>query len=56
MVADALSRKPLTNAIPCIENPLMDEIKRHYTIDGFLKFLFERLPKEARTVEKIDNF
>ena len=30
VVADALSRIPLANAISCIRNPLMDEIKEHY--------------------------
>ena len=34
----------------------MDEIKRHYATDDFLKFLFESLSKEARTAEKIRKY
>ena len=56
MVADALSRKPLTNAISCIRNSLMDEIKGHYAIDDFFKFSFESLSKEARTTDEIEKF
>ena len=56
MVADALSRRPLANAISCIRNPLIDEIKGRYTTDDFFKFSFESLSKEARTADEIEKF
>ena len=56
MVVDAIFRRPLANAISRIRDSLMDEIKMHYTIDDFCKFLFESLSKEARTVDEIDKF
>ena len=45
VVADALSRRPLANAISCIRNSLMDEIKMHYIDDDFFKLPFESLSK-----------
>ena len=56
VVADDLSRRPLANAISCIRNSLMDEIKMHYVKDDFFKIPFESLSKEARTVDEIDKF
>ena len=56
VVADALSRRPLANAISCIRNSLMDEIKLHYPNDDFFKIPFESLSKEARTMNEIDKF
>lgn len=56
VVADALSRRFLANAISCIRNSLIDEIKTHYASDDVLKLPFESLCKEARTVEEIDRF
>ena len=56
MVADTLFRRPLANAISCIRNPLIDEIKEHYAINDFFKLSFESLSKKARTTEKIEKF
>ena len=56
VVADALSRRLLANAISCIGNSLIDEIKMHYANDDFFKFPFESLFKETRSVDEIENF
>jgi hypothetical protein len=56
VVADALSRRPLANAISCIRNSLIDEIKIHYVDDEFFKLSFESLSKEARTGNEIEKF
>jgi hypothetical protein len=56
VVVDALSRRPLANAISCIRNSLMDEIKMHYIDDEFFNIPFENLSKEARTTNKIEKF
>jgi hypothetical protein len=56
VVADALSRRPLANAISCIRNSLIDEIKDHYVNDDILRVPYESLSKEARTSEEIEKF
>jgi hypothetical protein len=56
VVADALSRRPFANAILCIKNSLMNEIKMHYIDDEFFNIPFENLSKEARTTNKIEKF
>ena len=56
VVADALSKRPLTNAISCIGNSLIDEIKMHYVNDDFFKFPFESLSKETRSIDEIEKF
>ena len=56
VVADALSRRPLANAVSCIRNSLMDEIKMHYIDDEFFNIPFESLSKEARTTDEIEKF
>ena len=43
VVVDALCRRPLANAISCIENSLMDDIKMHYIGDKFFSIPFENL-------------
>jgi hypothetical protein len=66
-VADALSRRPLANAISCIRNSLIDEIKVHYVnvhyvkvhyvkVHDVLRVPYESLGKEARTSEEIEKF
>ena len=56
VVADALSRRPIANAISCVQIFLMDEIKMDYIDDEFFNILFESLSKEARTANKIEKF
>ena len=56
VVVDALSRRPLENAMSCIGNSLIDEIKMHYANDDFFKFPFESLSKETRSVDEIEKF
>jgi hypothetical protein len=56
VVADALSRRPLANAISCIRNSLIDEIKVHYVNDDVLRIPYESLGKEARISEEIEKF
>ena len=43
IVADALSRRPLANAISYIRNSLMDEIKIRYIDYEFFSIPFESL-------------
>ena len=56
VVADGLSRRSLANAILCIGNSLIDEIKMHYANDDFFKFSFESSSKETRFVNEIEKF
>jgi hypothetical protein len=56
VVVDALSKRPLANAISCIKNSLIDEIKVHYVNDDVLRIPYEFLSKEARTSEEIEKF
>ena len=55
VVADALSRRPVANAISCVQIFLMDETKMDYIDDEFFNILFESLSKEARTANKIEK-
>ena len=54
MVVDAISKRPLANAISCIKNSLIDGIKIYYTNDDLKKNPFESLIKKVRTVDKIN--
>jgi hypothetical protein len=56
VVADALSRQPLANAISCIKNSLIYKINVHYVTDDVLMVPYETLGKEARTSEEIEKF
>ena len=38
VIVDALSRRPLPNAISCIINSSIEEIKAHYASDEFFKY------------------
>ena len=49
VVADALFRRPMVNAISCIKNSLIDEIKMHYVDDEVFSLPCESLIKESRT-------
>ena len=51
-----MSRIPLANAISCIRNSLVDEIKMHYIDDEFFNITFGKLSKEAQTANKIEKF
>jgi hypothetical protein len=46
----------LVNAISCIINSLIDEIKVHYVNYDVLRVPYESLDKEARTSEEIEKF
>ena len=56
VVVDALSRRPLTNAILCIKNSLIDEIKTYYANENFFKNPLEILAKEVKIIVEIDRF
>ena len=56
VVADALSTRPLANAILCIKKYLMDKIKMDYIDDEFFNIPFESLSKEARIANEIEKF
>ena len=55
VIVDALSRRPLPNAISCIINYSIEEIKAHYLVMNSLNILFESLSKDARTTDEIDK-
>jgi hypothetical protein len=56
VVADALSRRPVVNAISCIKNTLIDEIKIHYAGDKVFSLPCESLIKDSRTQGEIEQF
>lgn len=56
VVVDSLSKRPMANAILCIRNSLIDEIKAHYVNDDIFKFLVESLSKDFIIVEEIKTF
>jgi hypothetical protein len=51
VVADALSLRPLANAIYMVRNTMMQKINKYYTQDQRFKEPYENLEKEHKTFE-----
>jgi len=56
VVVDALSRQLLANAISCIKNSLIDEVKIHYVNDEAFQCPYKSLTKKSRSVEEMEKF
>ena len=56
VVADALTRRPLTNAISYMGNSLIDEIKMHYANDDFFKFPLRACLRKLGPLMRLKNF
>lgn len=56
VVADALSRRLMANAISYIKNSLIDEIKMRYVDDEIFSLPYESLIKESKTRKEIEQF